>query len=148
MTRTGRLRLLAGVWAGAGVLLVLRGMPYLGLVAGDVPSIPSSQRMAAAFAAVVVALVHGFAPLRKAGLRARARILADPAEAPARTVFPPSSLALVLGMVALGAVLRLAPYPDPLKAWVVGVLYPGIGASLWIGAVFVVGSGVTSLRPP
>jgi hypothetical protein len=48
-------------------------------------------------------------------------------------VFSPFMILLVALMVALGLTLRFAPYDDTIRAWVVGILYPGIGIALMIG---------------
>jgi hypothetical protein len=44
-------------------------------------------------------------------------------------------IALVLLMVGAGLALRHSPYDPRVKAWLVGILYPGIGVALIVGGL-------------
>jgi hypothetical protein len=117
-----------------GIMLIWRGLPYVGLrsVPG-VESLSGNQTWIALGCGVVLGVGKGFTALRKGARRAATQIVSRGENAPAWTVFSPFMILLVALMVALGLTLRFAPYDDTIRAWVVGILYPGIGIALMIG---------------
>ena len=50
------------------------------------------------------------------------------------SIFPRPSLDSKATMVCLGIAIRTTDYDATIKAWVIGILYPGIGLALLIGA--------------
>jgi hypothetical protein len=136
ISRQGRRLVVAVVWVAVGLMLIWRGLPYVGLRADPgVAGLSGNDTWIALAVAVVVGLGKGFTMLRKGARRAAAAIEKRGEYAPAWTVFTPFMIVLVLLMIGLGLVLRLAPYDPGIKAWVVGILYPGIGLALIIGGL-------------
>jgi hypothetical protein len=134
MSQQGRRGVVCVVWMAVGVLLIWRGLPYTGLrqVAG-VQALSGAQTWIALACGLVLGFGKGFTALRKGARRAAAQIVSRGEDAPAWSVFSPFMIVLVALMVGLGLALRLLPYDDTIKAWVVGILYPGIGIALLIG---------------
>jgi hypothetical protein len=117
-----------------GLLLIWRGLPYAGLRSTpDIVSLSGAQTWIALACGVVLGVGKGMTALRKGARRAATQIVARGEDAPAWTVFSPFMILLVGLMVGLGLTLRLAPYDATIKAWVIGILYPGIGVALLIG---------------
>ena len=117
-----------------GVLLIWRGLPYAGFRSDpQITSLHGDQRWIALLVALVVGLGKGFTMLRKGARRAVAQIVSRGERAPVWTIFSPFMILLVGLMIAAGLALRLSPYDPQVKAWVVGILYPGIGVALIIG---------------
>ena len=134
MSQRGRRQVVCVLWIAVGLLLIWRGLPYVGLVADErISGLHDGQRWIALLAALVVGLGKGFTMLRKGARRAVAQIVSKGERAPAWTVFSPFMIVLVALMIGAGLALRLAPYDPQVKAWVVGILYPGIGVALIIG---------------
>jgi hypothetical protein len=136
MSQQGRRSVVAVVWIAVGLLLIWRGLPYTGL--RDDPEIfgliGAERWMALAFA-LVLGLGKGFTALRKGARRAATQIESKGEHAPMWTVFSPFMILLVGLMIAAGLALRHADYDASIKAWVVGILYPGIGVALIIGGM-------------
>lgn len=138
MSVNGRRNVVAVIWVAVGVLLFWRGMPYLGLSEDpDIVGLTGSDTWIALAIAVVVGVGKGMTALRKAARRLARRIEDQGEQAPAWKIFPPVMFLLVGLMIAAGLALRLAPYDDGVKAWVVGSLYPAIALALVIGGVLV-----------
>ncbi len=122
------------VWAAVGVMLIWRGLPYTGFrELPDVVGLEGNDRWIAVAVAIVVGFGKGFTALRKGARRAVTHIEKQGAQAPFWSVFSPVMILLVLIMVGAGLALRLSPYDDGIKAWIVGILYPAIGIALFIG---------------
>lgn len=85
-------------------------------------------------AAAVLGFVKGGTVMRSAAHRARTRIIRRGRTAPPWTVFEPAVLILIVGMMGLGFAIRLAPYPEVYRPWVVGVVYPAVALALIIGS--------------
>jgi hypothetical protein len=136
MSQQGRRSVVAIVWIAVGVLLIWRGLPYAGL--RDDPEIfglIGAERWMALGAGIVLGFGKGFSALRKGARRAATQIESKGEFAPAWTVFSPFMILLVGLMIAAGLALRHADYDATVKAWVVGILYPGIGVALIIGGL-------------
>lgn len=137
-SRSSRLRLLAALWMAIGTTLVARGLPYAGLVPADGVDGLSGRAGAAALAlAAALGILKGVTVMRHAGLRAAARIDRQAERAPPWTILSARMLLLVALMVASGLALRLLPYDPQLKAWIVAVVYPGVGVALLVGGAWV-----------
>ncbi len=136
MSQQGRRWVVAVVWVAVGIMLIVRGLPYAGLrhVDGVVALTGQDTWVALAFAAAL-GIGKGFTFLKKGARRAAAQIVAKGEHAPFWTVFSPYMILLVAIMVGAGLALRLAPYDPLVKAWVIGILYPGIGIALIIGGL-------------
>lgn len=126
------------VWIAVGVMLIWRGLPYAGLREADglTATLSGNNSWIALALGVIVGIGKGMTALKKGARRAVTHIEASET-APFYTVFSPVMIVLVLAMVGLGLILRLAPYDDGIKAWVIGILYPGIGVALILGGLFV-----------
>lgn len=134
MSQSGRRTVVCVVWVAVGLLLIWRGLPYAGFRADpEVTALHGDQRWIALAAAVVVGVGKGFTMLRKGARRAAAQIVSRGEQAPAWSVFSPFMIVLVALMIGAGLALRKAPYDPDVKAWLVGILYPGIGMALIIG---------------
>lgn len=134
MSQSGRRMVVCVLWIAVGLFLIWRGLPYAGFRSDpDVTSLHGDQRWIALAAAVVLGLGKGFTMLRKGARRAATQIVAKGEQAPIWTVFSPFMILLVGIMIGAGIALRKAPYDPTVKAWVVGILYPGIGVALIIG---------------
>lgn len=134
MSRQGRRTVVMVVWVAVGLLLIWRGLPYTGFRAdADVVGLAGNARWIALGLAVVVGIGKGMTALRKGARRAATQIEAKGEHAPAWSVFSPFMIVLVGLMIALGLALRHADYDATVKAWVVGILYPGIGVALILG---------------
>ena len=134
MSKQGRRTVVMVVWVAVGLLLIWRGLPYTGFRAEpDVVALAGNARWIALAVAVVVGIGKGLTALRKGARRAATQIEAKGEQAPAWSVFSPFMIVLVGLMIALGLVLRTADYDATVKAWVVGILYPGIGVALILG---------------
>jgi hypothetical protein len=134
MSQQGRRGVVCVVWVAVGLMLIWRGLPYAGL--RSVPGIEAltgSETWIALACGVVLGIGKGFTALRKGARRAVAQIVARGEQAPAWSVFSPFMIVLVALMVGLGLALRLGTYDATVKAWVIGILYPGIGVALLIG---------------
>ena len=124
------------VWAAVGVLLIWRGLPYAGVrPAPDVVGLTGSHTWIALGAGLLVGVAKGLTALRKGARRAVRHIVEQGERAPLWSVFGLGMIGLVLAMIGLGLALRLAPYDATVKAWVVGILYPGIGVALILGGI-------------
>jgi hypothetical protein len=84
---------------------------------------------------VMLGIGKGLTALKKGARRAVTQIVAKGEQAPAWSVFSPTMILLVGLMVAAGLALRLSPYDAGIKAWVIGILYPGIGVALILGGI-------------
>ena len=134
MSQSGRRMVVCVLWVAVGLMLIWRGLPYAGFLSSpDVPALHGGQRWIALAAGLVLGLGKGFTMLRKGARRAAAQIVSRGERAPVWTIFSPFMILLVALMVGAGLALRLAPYDPQVKAWVVGILYPGIGVALIIG---------------
>ena len=138
MSQKARRAVVCVVWFAVGVMLVVRGLPYLGLrtteAQGFTPLSGNDTWIALAIA-VVVGLGKGLTVLRKGARRAARQIVDRGETASVWTVFSPYMIVLVVLMIGAGLVIRLAPYDPVVKGWVVGILYPGIGLALMIGGL-------------
>lgn len=136
MSIDGRRNVVCVVWCAVGALLVWRGLPYAGLrESPDVVGLTGSQSWIALALGVVVGIGKGLTALKKGARRAARQIVDRGEQAPPWTVFSPAMILLVGLMIGAGLALRHAPYDDTVKAWVVGILYPGIGVALIIGGL-------------
>jgi len=134
MSQSGRRMVVCVLWIAVGLMLIWRGLPYAGFRSSpDVTALHGDQRWIALLAGLILGIGKGFTMLRKGARRAAAQIVSRGEQAPVWTVFSPFMILLVALMVAAGLALRLAPYDAGVKAWVVGILYPGIGVALIIG---------------
>ena len=131
----GRRYIYAGVWLFATCILFSRGLPYLGLLPGDVEvTLEGTDRWLALAIALVIGLLKGSTVLRKSGLKAVTRMKAQGEHAPAHTIMNIPTVALIAVMVAMGIAIRTTDYDTTVKARVIGILYPAIGLALLIGA--------------
>jgi len=137
MSQQGRRTVVAVVWIAVGLMLIWRGLPYVGLREADgiTRLEDGTDRWMALGFGLVLGIGKGFSMLRKGARRAAAQIVSKGELAPAWTVFSPFMILLVGLMIGAGLTLRLAPYDAGVKAWVVGILYPGIGVALIIGGL-------------
>lgn len=138
MSISGRRNVVCLVWSAVGVLLVWRGLPYVGLRSDPaVVGLSGSSTWIALVAALVVGVGKGLTALRKGARRAVTHIASQGDQAPWWNVFSLTMILLVLLMIGAGVALRLAPYDDHAKAWIVGILYPAVGVALFIGGQLV-----------
>ncbi len=142
MSIQGRRMIVCIVWVAVGVMLIWRGLPYAGLRAdADVQAtlgehvLSGTNSWIALGLGVIVGIGKGMSALKKGARRAVTHIVAKGETASPLTVFSPVMVLLVLIMVGAGLALRLAPYDPAIKAWVIGILYPGIGVALIIGGL-------------
>ncbi|MCB9897332.1 MAG: hypothetical protein H6825_04955 [Planctomycetes bacterium] len=136
MSIAGRRNVVCIVWFAVGLMLIWRGLPYTGLRPTDgIVGLGGSNTWIALTIGVVVGFGKGFTMLRKGARRAARQIVDKGEQAPPWTVFSPFMIILVLAMIGAGIALRKAPYDDTIKAWVVGILYPGIGVALMLGGL-------------
>lgn len=134
MSQRGRRLLVCILWIAVGLFLIWRGLPYAGFRNDpDVTALHGDQRWIALLAGLVLGLGKGFTMLRKGARRAATQIVSKGERAPFWTIFSPFMILLVAIMIGTGIALRKAPYDPGVKAWVVGILYPGIGVALIIG---------------
>lgn len=134
MSVDGRCRVYGALWVFAAGVLAVRALPWLGLGDGAAVALHGGAVVVALVIALVIGLAKGLTVMRRAAVKARARIAAEGARASVLTVFRWPVLVLIGGMMALGFALRLAPYPEDWRAWVVGVLYPAVALALVLGA--------------
>lgn len=142
MSIQGRRAIVCVVWIAVGLLLIWRGLPYAGLrddadVAAALGEhvLSGNDRWIALGLGILVGIGKGMSALKKGARRAVRHIVDKGETASPFTVFSPSMVLLVLLMVAAGLAIRLAPYDPAIKAWLVGILYPGIGVALIIGGL-------------
>ncbi len=134
LTLGARRAVVAVIWVAVGLLLFVRGLPYAGLIDDpDIVGLSGSQTWIALAAGVLVGVAKGFTALRKGARRAVRHLVNSGERAPIWSVFSLGMILLVGLMVGAGLTLRLAPYDPEIKAWIVGILYPGIGVALVIG---------------
>jgi hypothetical protein len=144
MSIGGRRATVMVVWVAVGVLLIWRGLPYTGLRESvdadgdgllDIVGLAGNERWIALAAGVVLGIGKGMSALKKGARRAVRQIVDKGEQAAPWTVFSPAMILLVGLMVGAGLALRHAPYDPNVKAWIVGILYPGIGVALIIGGL-------------
>jgi len=136
MTLEARQRLYVLFWASAGTVVLWRGLPYLGWTSmGDVVGLHGADRWIATALGMAFGVVQGVTALRMAGRRAVDRMVAAGPEASPLTLLRPGTVLLVGVMIGLGLLVRKAPYDPEVKAWVIGILYPGVSLSLYLGCV-------------
>ena len=134
MSQHGRRMLVCILWMAVGLMLIWRGLPYAGFRADPaITALHGNQRWIALLAGLVLGLGKGFTMLRKGARRAAAQIVSQGEQAPFWTILSPFMILLIAIMIGAGLALRLAPYDPGVKAWIVGILYPGIGVALIIG---------------
>ena len=138
MSVMGRRNIVCVFWICVGIMLFWRGLPYAGLrELPDVAGLTGTSTWTALGFALVVGIGKGFTALRKGARRAVTHITRQGETGPWWNVFSPIMYLLVSLMVAAGVGLRLAPYDPTVKAWIVGILYPGVGVALVIGGLLV-----------
>lgn len=136
MTLPTRQKLYALFWASAGAVVLWRGLPYLGWADwGHVAGLQGADRWIATAIGLVFGVVQGVTALRMAGRKAVDRMVEAGAVASPLTMIKPATVLLVGVMIGLGLLVRKAPYDPGIKAWVVGILYPGVSLSLFLGCV-------------
>lgn len=136
MSIAGRRQVVMVVWVAVGVMLIWRGLPYTGLrESADVVGLEGADRWIALAAGVIVGIGKGMSALKKGARRAVRNIVDAGEQAPPWTVFSLSMILLVGLMIGAGLALRHAPYDADVKAWIVGILYPGIGVALIMGGM-------------
>ena len=140
MSQQARRWLVCLVWFAVGVMLIWRGLPYMGLTESDAATrdftpLAGSQVWIALAAAIVLGLGKGFTALRKGARRAATQIVGRGEQAPFWTIFSPFMILLVLIMIGGGLLLRKAHYDPDVKGWVIGILYPAVGLALMIGGL-------------
>ncbi len=134
MSQSARRRLVMLVWVAVGLMLIWRGLPYAGFRAEPgILGLQGNERWIALAAGLVVGIAKGFTALRKGARRAVTHIVAKGDQAPVWTIFSPFMILLVALMVAAGLLLRQGNYDPQIKAWLIGILYPGIGVALILG---------------
>lgn len=134
MSVDARCRVYGALWLFAAVVLVWRGLPYLGVGDGARVALAGGEVVVALAAAAVLGVAKGLTVMRRAAHKARVRIATAGERGGLGTVFRGPVLLLIVGMMALGLTLRLAPYPDRWRAWVVGVVYPAVALALVLGS--------------
>ena len=136
MSITARRWLVCVIWFAVGVMLIVRGLPYTGLIDNaDIVGLTGNDSWIALAAAVVVGVGKGLTMLKKGARRAVTQIMGKGETAPPWTIFSPIMYLLVALMIGAGMALRHGDYDAGTKAWVVGILYPGIGLALMIGGI-------------
>ena len=140
MSQQGRRRVVCVVWFAVGLMLIWRGLPYAGLRDPgpeplDFHPLAGNASWIALACGVILGLGKGFTMLKKGARRAARQIVDRGESAPIWSVFSLFMILLVALMITAGIALRKAPYDPDVKAWVVGILYPGIGVALMIGGV-------------
>jgi len=136
MSIAARRQLVFVIWFAVGVLLIVRGLPYTGLLdQADVTGLTGNDRWIALAAACVIGVAKGLTAIRKAARRSVARIVSRGESAPPWTIFSPIMYLLVAVMIGMGLALRYGSYDETTKAWIVGILYPAVGVALMIGGL-------------
>jgi hypothetical protein len=136
MSQQGRRTVVMVVWVAVGVMLIVRGFPYAGLIEDpDIVGLTGYNTWIALALGVMLGIGKGLTALKKGARRAVTQIVSKGEQAPAWSVFSPTMILLVGLMVATGLALRLSPYDAGIKAWVIGILYPGIGVALILGGI-------------
>ena len=136
MSITARRWLVCVIWFAVGVMLIVRGLPYTGLTEQpDIVGLTGNDSWIALAVAAVVGVGKGLTMLKKGARRAVTQIMAKGESAPPWTIFSPIMYLLVALMIGAGLALRHGDYDAGTKAWVVGILYPGIGLALMIGGI-------------
>jgi len=136
MSIQGRRLVVCVVWFAVGLMLIWRGLPYLGL--RDVEGVTGLQPPNTWYAlagAVILGIGKGMSALKKGARRAVTHIVKQGETAPAWSVFSPVMFLLVAIMVAAGLSLRLGLEDSEMKSWIIGILYPGVGIALMIGGL-------------
>lgn len=111
--------LAALAWTLVGAGLLLAGIVWLASAS------PARCALGLSAAALLGWIKGRYVLAPRAAVNAR-RIAGSADRAPLVAFFAPSAWALVLGMIALGALLRRSPLPRPL----LGALYATIGVAL------------------
>jgi len=138
MTISARRNVVSVIWTLVGLLLIWRGLPYLGIrEVPEVVGLAGTSTWIALAIAVVVGIGKGMSALRKGARRAVTHIERQGERAPWWNVFSPVMYVLVAIMIGAGIALRTAPYDAGVKAWVIGILYPAVGVALMIGGQLV-----------
>lgn len=136
MSIAARRCLVCVIWFAVGVMLIVRGLPYTGLIDNaEIVGLTGNDTWIALAVAVVVGVGKGLTMLKKGARRAVTQIMAKGETAPPWTIFSPIMYLLVALMIGAGLALRNGDYDAGTKAWVVGILYPGIGLALMIGGI-------------
>lgn len=133
MSILGRCRLYGLLWWVAALILAARARPYFGEGAGAL-GLSGQDAAIAGGAALIVGVGKGVSVMRRAAERARSRIMRRGATAPPWSIFEPGVVLLIVGMMGLGMAIRLAPYPEHYRPWVVGITYPAVALALLIGS--------------
>jgi len=136
MSITARRWLVCVIWFAVGVMLIVRGLPYTGLIENtEIEGLAGNDSWIALAVAVVVGVGKGLTMLKKGARRAVTQIISRGETAPPWTIFSPIMYLLVALMIGMGLALRHGDYDAGTKAWVVGILYPAIGLALMIGGI-------------
>jgi len=152
MSQQSRRMLVCILWFAVGVMLVVRGLPYTGLMPSDAATrdftpLAGNHVWIALAAAVVLGIGKGFTALRKGARRAATQIEARGERAPFWTIFSPFMILLVGIMIVGGLALRKLPYDPEVKGWVIGILYPAIGLALMIGGLLALSAEPLPQKP-
>ena len=130
----GRL-IYAGLWLLAASLLGWRSLPFLGLGPEVEPDcLNLEHRLWALGAACLIGVLKGRTVLKVAARRNVDGLLESETGLDLKRLFPARLIGLILAMMALGYLIRLSPYDPAIKAWIVSLVYPGVGLGLILGA--------------
>ena len=140
LDQIGRCRLYGGLWLCAAVILGWRSLPYLGWVFdGQITPLQGDGPYYAVVLGIGIGWVKGRTVLRRSADRNIQRLWNISERAPITAIFNVSVLVLLGGMMALGVVLRHAPYDPSVKAWVIGITYPAVTVALGMGGIRIIG---------
>ncbi len=129
MSIAGRCKLYGLFWWVAALILAARARPVFGP-----EGLWMEEALIALGAAVVVGWGKGTTVMRSAARKARSRIIRRGPTAPPWSVFSLGTIALIVFFMALGYAIRVAPYPEQYRIWVIGIVYPGVALALLIGS--------------
>jgi len=140
MSQQARRTLVCILWFAVGIMLIVRGLPYMGLTSSDAATrdftpLSGNNVWIALAIAVVLGVGKGFTALKKGARRAATQIVARGERAPFWTILSPFMILLIAIMVGGGLLLRKLPYDGVAKGWIIGILYPAVGIGLMIGGI-------------
>ena len=135
VTRKTHLKLAFFTWGLVGTGLLIAGGIFLfgDFVRSDYgidnPG-PGMPELIGLVVAVILGLIKGNLVLRKIARKYSARIRALPEPSPVYMTFSPKSWIMVVGMIALGRIIRALGAPH----LVIGVIYVAVGVALVLGS--------------
>ncbi len=129
------LKVAAGLWGMVGFGLLMAGLIFLfgrrtlGTLPGEQSGIGLTEGIGF-WVALAIGFIKGKFVMTKVGQKNMARIESLPEPSPFYRTFSIKSWIMVLGMIALGRLIRLGGAPS----FIVGAIYVAVGVALLIGS--------------